>query len=865
MATTSLPLSGIPTATNALRAPGLAYTVFSGGWTESAAATTTAASLASSLVGHTTATGSKVAYGSGTISRAANTTASGAIQPPSGTGVLSSTAQTSAAGAKTTTGAGASLSGFARTSAQGHRQNPLGVDSTVASTAATGTKAAFNSLEILRTAILTTPLSVPTLMRPAVLPLLPTPATVSVIARTRAEQTHARPRMTATGFKTGLAAHATLWPSLSLYPSAGLWPGMAAGAAPISLRLTERETFTAPVVFRPRTVQVRERMPLRLVVNIDTPSGHHARWAIDDESVENIPSSLSFSTVMPGGFENFGCVLQRDPDREWPDLEELATVTVEGVGGKTAWQGRLEALPMTDGDEEQVAPSGVGGQAYLTDDPTAREVFVDRNISAWQDPSVARQIAGIEFSPAVTFAGGGVGPDASSIDPTTVAQGYPSLVLSFDGTWDTNRQYVEAWYDAHGIALGELVGIWQANKNTLWPDGTPPAPGTFFPDLTKWALTWSLADNDNLAPVGKAGVWTDVWDGASQDGGYPDEMGAQVQTGSFRVSATTNTRKWAQLVLANENPSGGIDGATVGVYFLAIGVYGNHGLPLVGSVGFDAQNVPQCPGVLASDVVPYALQKWAPKLHYTTGVDGTVQPSSFVIPQLVFLDPTTVGEMIKEAVKYELLDWAVWESATVGWRKPVPAFYMNARGGRGRKWRVRSGPAKLQGSGPQIARIANQVLVQFTDVFGTTRYVGPPGSGANTEDASLLDSDPSNPANEAGIKKTALVTLGTSTAAAALRVGQLFLQQQKAIDRSGQAVLTGHVQDEHGIWWPAWMVRAGDQISFTDAHDARYRRIVHTQWDDGGKANTIQLDQPPDTMTAILERLSESIQPFGQS
>jgi len=97
--------------------------------------------------------------------------------------------------------------------------------------------------------------------------------------------------------------------------------------------------------------------------------------------------------------------------------------------------------------------------------------------------------------------------------------------------------------------------------------------------------------------------------------------------------------------------------------------------------------------------------------------------------------------------------------------------------------------------------------------------------------------------------------MGTGTFNGAIQLGQKFLQLQKQLDSSGQATLTGHVQDTHRIWWPAWEVRAGDQIIFADVNDAKYRRIVNTSYEHSTVTNTLQLDAPPDSMQALLERL----------
>ena len=265
-------------------------------------------------------------------------------------------------------------------------------------------------------------------------------------------------------------------------------------------------------------------------------------------------------------------------------------------------------------------------------------------------------------------------------------------------------------------------------------------------------------------------------------------------------------------------------------------------------------------------MIGYTVSKWCPKITYTTGSNGTIQASSFIIPQAVFNTPTTASVIIKQLAGYELLDWAVYELGSGPTAQP--AFYLNPFNASpfARQWQARVGPAQMQGDGPNVARIWNGVIVQFTAVDGTTQTVGPPGSGAGTTSSSLLDSDPLNPANESGIRRWALVSMGTSTPAGAIQTGSVFLQAQKELDASGQASLVGHVQDRSGVWWPSWSVRAGDQILFVDdPHVSSYRRIVSTEYDHSSRTNTIKLDQPPDSMTALLDRLSIVLAPAGFS
>jgi hypothetical protein len=258
--------------------------------------------------------------------------------------------------------------------------------------------------------------------------------------------------------------------------------------------------------------------------------------------------------------------------------------------------------------------------------------------------------------------------------------------------------------------------------------------------------------------------------------------------------------------------------------------------------------------------VQHAVTTFAPLLAITSANLPTITPSTFVVPHCAFTDPTTASEMIKDVAKYELQDWAVWNGSK------GPTFYFYPRGSVGKRWRARVGPTQLSETGPQIDRLWNGVIVQFTDVAGITWTVGPPDSGAKTTDTRLRDYSSSNPCNAvAGLKRYAMIQMGTSVWDIAVVVGQVFLTYQKLLDTSGQATLTGHVLDDKGVLWPAWMVRAGDYISFIDAHDTSLRRIVKTDYSADTYTNSISLDTPPDGLQELLDRLGVGMMGTGFS
>ena len=162
-----------------------------------------------------------------------------------------------------------------------------------------------------------------------------------------------------------------------------------------------------------------------------------------------------------------------------------------------------------------------------------------------------------------------------------------------------------------------------------------------------------------------------------------------------------------------------------------------------------------------------------------------------------------------------------------------------------------------------LFRSWNSIAVQYTDVDGSTKIVGPPDSGFDLTDAGLQDDDPENPATKQGITRRDLLVMGTGTTAGAIEVGRGFLEQTKLLDSSGRARFVGSVEDDHGVLFPFTSVKAGDQISFLDAADSSYRRIVRANHDYSTMTCNIDLDAPPEALQALLERFDVKLVQLG--
>lgn len=547
---------------------------------------------------------------------------------------------------------------------------------------------------------------------------------------------------------------------------------------------------------------LRETPPQRLSVNAYTPSGSVYRWAEDEKDAANVPSGLSFSSTIPGGFEQLSCTLPRKPGIDYPDLERLTTLVVSGPGS-TRWEGRLERAPRTSGDQMSVTPNAVGWQAHLEDDKSARMIYIDRDLGSWQTMSRAHRSAFIAAS---------ITPNDGQVDSDPTS-GTPAISLSIPGNASTTRQAAEMLYDA---GVGQSIS----------------------------KIAYEFVRGANVTSSYTAIVSTDDTDDFSADNPTSNLAASASSTSSLAGRAGD---RFGLLQLVTPSGDGGTDGLLHDVTFRNMAVFGNHGLTVRTSSGFD--------GFYASDVVAHAVRTWAPLLNLTTGATGTVTDSSFVIPQLAFKDPTTAAGIISSANRYHLRDWAVWEDKT---------FYYHDRGARGNSWRARIAPSQLSETGPQVDRLYNGVVVRFQDVDGTSKTVGPPGSGCDTTSDLLEDDSSDNPVNELGIKRWAQLDIGgVAVPAAAAEAGWRFLYYANQFDTSGQAQLVGVVEDDKGILHAASEVLAGDTISFVDAADTSARRITKTSYDHASRTCTIDLDAPPDGLDALLQRWQVTLNPLG--
>lgn len=575
--------------------------------------------------------------------------------------------------------------------------------------------------------------------------------------------------------------------------------GASSGSSSATLSLTA-----------PRTERIRVNIapPLRESWKITTPSGRVFRWAEDEPKAENVPLDVTYSSSMPGGYKDCSITLPRKPEHDYADLERGSTLEVFTCGQKVG-EYRVDRVPRASGDQMAVTVQGTGWINHLEDDKSAAEIFIDSDLSGWGEPSTQRRL---------NLTTGG---STFNVDSTTGFQDTgttsPGIIFTFtQGIGAPVRG--EMWYYGGGVDIGllhyDFSSLGGAGKDT------------------------NFSDIANLTGNDQGSALTDA---------SPDYWQTTTTPGSQVITATDAGRKYA-IFNSSYNNVGYIGAFTNNVHgWLNPKVIGRHGLIEQGtwpSIGF-----------LASDIIAYAISKWAPLLKCTTGSTGTIRPTSYVISHLTFKDRGTAGDMLRGADRYELSDYAVWDDKT---------FYYAPRGTFARQWRARVREAQLQETGPSMDRVWNGILVRYQDVDGTTRIVGPPNSGCATTSTDLQDTDPLNPANELGIRKWDILDMqGVALAADAVRVGKRFLEESKALDGSGQATITGYVMDSGGRIFPHTHMRAGDEISFMDASDSSARRIVNVTHQRSTRSSQIDLDAPPDSLEQLLARLNVGLVRIG--
>lgn len=545
----------------------------------------------------------------------------------------------------------------------------------------------------------------------------------------------------------------------------------------------------------------------RLALSVTSAGGRTTRWGGGELNSKDVPTGLSFSTSIPGGFKDMSCALMRRLEIDYPDEALFDSVKVYGPGAETVWEGRMVQFPRQQADQFSVQPGAVGWAAHLRDDPSFREIFVDVDLGKWGGSSVQRQLDLIAL---------GFNPNGTQVVPD-VTTGVPSLQAVLQAPWAApgaggTAKIADGIYDSGGIPIGSVYYAW---TNANLGAGAPWTWQVFLDADDRFASGF-----DNTANLAAAGP------------------------GTGTLTATTATRTFALASLFYNGASGGADLTGYTLFWTKLAVYGTHGLTKQGTA-----SATEAQGFFASDVVANVVSRSAPLLTYTTGAAGSIASTTFVIPHLSFTDPTTAEDAISLVNGYHLYEWGVYDNRQFFWRPPDPGRCT---------WEARlSDGAQVSLEGDDANNIFNGVFVTYSDPSGRRSTVGPPGSVADATDATLVDTSVTNPVNAHGIPRRwgRLEISNTTTQAGAIQLGAVWLAEHNLPARRGQLTLTGLVQHPTQGKRPVWAVRAGDYIRIADRPNDPVRRIIETSYSHDSRQLTATLDNTVFKIEAIMERM----------
>lgn len=559
-------------------------------------------------------------------------------------------------------------------------------------------------------------------------------------------------------------------------------------------------------------IDVAAQRQVRIAATVEPPSSEPITIGPDELEAARDLLSVSWETELPGGFGPGNFTIPLPTGVAQPSTWLLGGFRIyDADTDQTYYEGRVTNVS-SDTSGGSVAVETEGWAKHLSDDSTAREIFIDRDLAGWGEPSVQRKInlwaGGFDLSKMTITTGG-----------ASATETRPSILITFNQGVEGATERNEFWYYGNGIDIGKFRYNFIA-----------PKPGGLGAEFFNYAKLY----NDDVAT----------------------EVNAEAVYHTTPVSTQTLTANKAGIkycAVVAENQRASFNTPTTGDTwgYGNVCVIGRHGLTEYGTW-------PDI-GLLVSDMAAYAVNKWAPLLNFSTGPEGSIETTSFAVPHSSFADEGTVTAMLEAwslfgGATAEPLQWGVYE---------MRQFFMSQATGFGRVWRVRQDQtAKSQNQGADASERINGVRVTYDRGDGIARSVGPVGSQSTIETDELRDFNPSNPANADNARHWVTYNAGVMNDEQAKLVAGLILAKSREERWRGSITIEGWGYDEAGVPIPADMARAGDWVIVEDddSGDTAPRQMRNTSVDGVSKVASCSVGAPPDMLDVLLARAGVVLQ-----
>jgi hypothetical protein len=521
---------------------------------------------------------------------------------------------------------------------------------------------------------------------------------------------------------------------------------------------------------------------------------------------------LQWSSVNPGGDELCSFRLAREWFTGAPEVKKGNRLEVQS-SAEVLWRGRIDE---SEGQVEQAEMIGVTayGAGIALRDSTMVEIYVDGELAAFANsPSIQRQL---QNSPTFPFVGTAqVVTDDADLRPALQLQ-----QTRIDNAAGTRIYVTESLYRSP-------VALESVHHDTTGYDLVNNAVLT-----GAWDVKVILGDDDTFVSA--------------------DASGDLLATSGY-FQATTDARQCVAFQILFDATQAATDGSW-NAYVREVRAYGRHGLTKQG---------PDPGGFFGSQVVRDIVQRVA-------GVSiRRIDDSGYVIEDIKFRTPTQHEEAIKEASKFDDVDWGTWAPNSVLDRSKLGRFDWKQAEPTEAHWLTFRSDCEQVNINTELSTLHNAVDVFWTDTAGAEHVT--------RRTTVVPELDEANPP----ITKVGRVDGGLRSSEGADQLGDAFLalSGSRAPARGDLVIVKQLRHKSRGMVAP-WLMRAdGANIRVPDVLPSREllslsrepdRRStfpikrVHVDCSGAVPRVSVSVDQAVDVMSQLQAQLGAASERVGQ-